>query len=227
MFFSSLPKSIWKRPWTTTEAKSNLHHSSASWYVWLKFTLPVVKKIFEKIPIIFHSFGIISKRNRLYMSMLWKWVSFNKECLVPSKGRYEEIKNVLVHVKNYYENLYTCFDSNLVDVDLRNVLYFNTPKLDKQLASGLEKDITEAEVLTVVKQMKNNQFPGSDGYTAEFYNFFLKRHKTLYLFLIIHSVCVCMSVCLWMLLFVCLYIFKKKKLNMFKRDHQKANKRRS
>ena len=78
-------------------------------------------------------------------------------------------------MKNYYENLNTCFDSNLVDVDLRNILYFNTPKLDKQLASGLEKDITEAEVLTVVKQMKNNKFPGSDGYTAEFYNFFFEK----------------------------------------------------
>ena len=84
---------------------------------------------------------------------------------------------VLEHVKNYYENLYTCVDSNLVNVDLRNILYINTPKLDKQLATGLERDITEAEVLTVVKQMKNNKSPGSDEHTAEFYKFVLKYIK--------------------------------------------------
>ena len=89
-------------------------------------------------------------------------------------GMVYEQSEVLEHVKNYYENLYTCIDSNLVDVDLGNILYFNTPKLDKKLATGLEKDITEAEVLTVVKQMKNNKSPGSDGYIAEFYNFFEK-----------------------------------------------------
>ena len=56
-------------------------------------------------------------------------------------------------MKNDYEILYTCIDSNRVDVDLRNILYFNTPKLDKQLASGLEKYL-EANVITIVKQIK-------------------------------------------------------------------------
>ena len=60
---------------------------------------------------------------------------------------------VLEHVKSYYENLYTLIDSNLVDVDSRTILYFNTPKLDKQLASGLEKYL-EAKVITIVKQIK-------------------------------------------------------------------------
>ena len=63
--------------------------------------------------------------------------------MVDTEKVYEE-SEVLEHLKNYYENLYACIDINLVDVDLRNILYFNTPKLGKQLASGLEKDITEA-----------------------------------------------------------------------------------
>ena len=34
-----------------------------------------------------------------------------------------EQSEVLELLKNYYENLYTCVDSNLVNVDLRNILY--------------------------------------------------------------------------------------------------------
>ena len=70
-----------------------------------------------------------------------------------------EQSEVLQRVKKYYDDLYACFHSNLVDADL---------KLYKQLATGLEKYITEAEVLTV-KQMKNKSSPGSDGYTVEFF----------------------------------------------------------
>ena len=71
-----------------------------------------------------------------------------KKIEVEGTGMVYEQSEVLEHVKNYYENLYTCVDSNLVNVDLRNILYINTPKLDKQLASGLERDIIEAEVLS-------------------------------------------------------------------------------
>ena len=48
-----------------------------------------------------------------------------------------EQSEVLQRVKKYYDDLYACFHSNLVDADL---------KLYKQLATGLEKYITEAEV---------------------------------------------------------------------------------
>lgn len=34
------------------------------------------------------------------------------------------------------------------------------------------KKISESEILDVLKNMKNNKSPGSDGFTAEFFNFF-------------------------------------------------------
>ena len=76
-------------------------------------------------------------------------------------------------MKKYYDDLYACFHSNLVDADLKNSISYNTPKLYKQLATGLEKYISEAELLTL-KQMKNKSSPGSDEYTVEFYIFFGK-----------------------------------------------------
>ena len=45
------------------------------------------------------------------------------------------------------------------------------PKLDKTLSNNLEKPILESEVLKVLKQMKNNKTPDSDGFTVEFYKF--------------------------------------------------------
>ena len=36
-------------------------------------------------------------------------------------------------------------------------------------AATLDKEISETEVLNVLKAMKNNKSPGSDGFTAEFY----------------------------------------------------------
>lgn len=61
---------------------------------------------------------------------------------------------------------------------MENIIYnYNSPKLEKQVAKSLYKDIVEADVLTVIKHMKNNKSPGSDGYTAEFLNFFWKDLK--------------------------------------------------
>lgn len=74
------------------------------------------------------------------------------------------------NVKDYYENLYTCNDANLVNLDLEDIIYdYISPKLETQLAKSLDKVIVEAEVLTVLKHIKNNKSPGSDGYTADFF----------------------------------------------------------
>lgn len=52
-------------------------------------------------------------------------------------------------MKYYYKNLFTCNDSNLVDVDLEDITYYISSKLKKQLAKGLDKDSVVSEVLTV------------------------------------------------------------------------------
>lgn len=56
------------------------------------------------------------------------------------------------------------------------------PKLDKNTSKVLESSIYENEILTVLKNMKNNKSPGSDGFTVEFFKFFwrdLKDHIVL------------------------------------------------
>ena len=81
--------------------------------------------------------------------------------------------DILQNIKLFYETLYRNNDSNLIDIELNNIISENnTPKLDIHSAKKLEKDIVESEVLEVLKNMKNNKSPGSDGYTTEFFKFF-------------------------------------------------------
>lgn len=68
-------------------------------------------------------------------------------------------------------------DSDLVDIDLQSIIQLsNIPKLDNTTADFLDRDISEGE--NVLKGMKNNKSPGSDGFTAEFYHFFWNDLKT-------------------------------------------------
>ena len=79
----------------------------------------------------------------------------------------------MAEVKNFYENLYSSREEELIDVDLDQELEsFPIPKLDKSRSDSLESPITESELLSVLKNMKNGKSPGSDGFTAEFFKFF-------------------------------------------------------
>lgn len=76
-------------------------------------------------------------------------------------------------VKSFYEKLFKNSDSELVDIDIQSVVQpLDIPKLDNITADFLDRDISEREILNVLKGMKNNKSPGSDGFSAEFYKFF-------------------------------------------------------
>lgn len=80
---------------------------------------------------------------------------------------------ILEEVKSFYEKLFKNSDSELVDIDIQSVVQLlDIPKLDNITADFLDRDISEREILNVLKGMKNNKSPGSDGFSAEFYKFF-------------------------------------------------------
>lgn len=89
---------------------------------------------------------------------------------------------ILKEVKLFYENLYQCKESyagcNLND--LKKDLYqkqYNILTSDEQ--DSLEGKITIHEAGVVLKKMKNNKTPGSDGFSAEFFKFFWKDFQYL------------------------------------------------
>ena len=77
-----------------------------------------------------------------------------------------ERTEILENIRSYYEKLYKSTEPNLVDIDIGNLFNnYSIPKLDNDTSNGLEHDISESEVFTVLKKMKNNKSPGNDWYT--------------------------------------------------------------
>ena len=98
--------------------------------------------------------------------------------IVKKKGQAKGIR----FVDDVTRDLYKSKEDEICDIDLAH-LFENSdiqiPKLDRQISDDLEREITEAELLSTLKNMKNNKSPGSDGYTAEFFKFFWKDLSTI------------------------------------------------
>ena len=46
---------------------------------------------------------------------------------------------------------------------------YNFPKLDQEEIENLNRPITSMEIETVIKNLPANKSPGTDGFTADFY----------------------------------------------------------
>ncbi len=102
------------------------------------------------------------------------FVNKNITRLVGRDGRNVlEQKDILLEVKSFYVNLYSCRDKDQTDVDLDILLQEETvPKLDVAERDILEVPLTLSELSATLKLMKNDKSPGPDGYTVEFYKVF-------------------------------------------------------
>ena len=108
----------------------------------------------------------LENRNFISKSMpnLWK-----------NNGTKTENQNEVIHeTKTFYETLYK--EKPVKPINLNNVLnYHDIPKLSESQKLEIEGEITTAEALNSLKNMKNNKSPGSDGFTTEFFKFFWKE----------------------------------------------------
>ena len=83
-------------------------------------------------------------------------------------------------MRNFYKDLYACRNDNTdQDLEIENVLnsISSNLKLDEENKSHLEGELSNSEILTVLKKMENTKSPGSDGFTAEFFSFFYYDFK--------------------------------------------------
>ena len=77
---------------------------------------------------------------------------------------------MLRETREFYEQLYK---KRIVrDVNIED-LVTTLPRLDKEKADTLEGLITYEEAATALKNMKNDKSPDTDGFTVNFFIFFL------------------------------------------------------
>ena len=82
-------------------------------------------------------------------------------------------EEILKEIQSFYKELYS-FREVGRDIDIDNILYNinDYVKLEHEDKTRLEGEITSDEIITVLKKMKNNKSPGSDGFSIEFFKFF-------------------------------------------------------
>ena len=83
--------------------------------------------------------------------------------------------DILNYVKDHFEKLYSSEDADLnCDHDIDSVFLSldNDSFLDEHDINILNKDLTQAEILSALKTSNTNSAPGPDGLTSEFYKVF-------------------------------------------------------
>lgn len=107
-----------------------------------------------------------SLENRNYTSKV-----INK--IIEDNGtEYTETKDILNSQKRFYEQLYE-ENNELDDRPIESVIGENNNKLLNIEAEKLEGKILYTELAQALKHMKNEKSPGQDGFTVEFFLFFL------------------------------------------------------
>ena len=82
-------------------------------------------------------------------------------------------------MKKFYSNLfaYQDKDQNLNIEHILNNLN-NHPTLTAEEKTNLEGEISEEEIAFILKKMKNNKSPGTDGFSADFFKKKFQRSKS-------------------------------------------------
>ena len=115
---------------------------------------------------------LITPRN--YYSKLISKIELNNGTVITDQ------KDILKETKCFYQNLYSAPMVHS-DINITEALStFNFYKLTNEESQTLEGEITYLEALNVLKNMKNDKSPGSDGFTAECSQNVLGRFRAFY-----------------------------------------------
>ena len=82
-------------------------------------------------------------------------------------------KHILEEVEHFYCNLYKQRETDGADFSS-----LNARKLSQEDSDMIEGNIMAVEALAVLRTMINDKSPGSDGFTAEFYQVFWNNIET-------------------------------------------------
>ena len=78
----------------------------------------------------------------------------------------------------FYEDLYSCKDSQLTDINLYDILQnVDVNTLSIEDSNAIEGPIKYEEASLVLTAMSKTRSPGSDGFSAEFFKMFRKNRS--------------------------------------------------
>ena len=81
-------------------------------------------------------------------------------------------------IRDYYQQLYANKMDNLEEMD-KLLGKYNFPKLNQEKMENLNRPITSTEIETVIRNLPANKSPGTDSFTAEFYQKFREELATI------------------------------------------------
>ena len=90
---------------------------------------------------------------------------------------YLETKEILKCQQKFYETLYSDISNDVDGNPIEDIVVENENKLSNDESQKLEGDIKLGELSNSLKNMKNDKSPGLDGFTVEFFKFFLTDLK--------------------------------------------------
>jgi hypothetical protein len=77
-------------------------------------------------------------------------------------------------IRNYFENLYSIKLESLEEMD-KFVDTYNHPNLNQEDINHLNRSITHNEIEIAIKNLPKKKSPGTDGFSAEFYQTFKEK----------------------------------------------------
>ena len=89
----------------------------------------------------------------------------------------ERLQQTMKKYKDYYEQLHGNKMDNLEEMN-RFLEKFNLPRLNQEEIENLNRPITSTEIETVNRNLPANKSPGTDSFTAEFYQKFGRIEKS-------------------------------------------------
>jgi hypothetical protein len=89
-------------------------------------------------------------------------------------------------IRDYFQSLFSNKFENLEEMD-RFLEIYNHPKLNQDDIQHLKRSITQKEIEAAIKSLPKKESPGSDGFTAEFYQMF-KEELTPTLLKLFHEI---------------------------------------
>ena len=116
----------------------------------------------------------------MIMMMMMTMMTMSDDDDDDDDGDVSDVDSILKEEANFYKSLYTSGNDDVEDSQY-DVFFKNSliSPLSAENANICEGKLSEKECRLALSEMHHRKYPGSDGFTSEFYKFFGKKSLTM------------------------------------------------